>query len=92
MPVGDWGDGGSGLEHGGMGHCVKSHGCAIAPAPNAYAVAIELGILSEELIEGGELVFQFDPAKLMADRSHELAVAAGRAAIVDGEDRESSLG
>src|SRR5580692_9085640 len=75
-----------------MGHCVESHRSAIAPSPNAHAVAIELGILSEELIENCELVFEFNPAELMTDCGHKLAVAAGGAAIVYGENRESSLG
>ena len=84
--------GGAGFEHIRVGHGVQGHGCAIAPAPNAHAAAIELRVLREELVEGGELVFQFDRAKLMTDGGHEFAIARGCAAIVHGENGESSLG
>src|ERR1700722_15602329 len=62
-----------------------------SPSPDSDAAAIKLRILGEKLIECGELVFQFDPAKLVTYGSHELAVARRCAAIVDGEDCESSL-
>src|SRR3984957_8051543 len=62
-----------------------------SPSPDSDAAAIKLRILGEKLIQCGELVFQFDPAKLVTYGSHELAVARRCAAIVDGEDCESSL-
>src|SRR5580692_3807335 len=75
-----------------MGHRVKSHRRAIAPSPDTYAGTIELGALSEELVERGELIFQFNRAELVTDRGHKLAVAGGSTAIVEGKDRESSPG
>src|SRR5579863_1163464 len=90
-PVRDRGDGGAGLENLRVSQRVERHGCAIAPAPDANAGAIELRILREKLIECGELIFQFDPTELMADGSHKFAVARWRATIIDSEDRESAL-
>ena len=55
-------------------------------------VRSSFGVLSEELVERGELIFQFNCAELVANRGHKLAVAAGSTAIVEGKDRESSPG
>jgi hypothetical protein len=50
---------------------------------------IELRILREKLIQRGKLIFQFDRAKLVANRRLEFAVASRRAAIVHRENREA---
>ena len=63
----------------------------VRPSPDGDAIFVELGILGEQLAEGGELVAEFDRAELVPDRGTEFPVAVGRAAVIDREDRESFL-
>ncbi len=70
---------------------IQRHGAAVPPSPDRYAAAVELGILREQLIERGELVFQFDRAELVPDGDLKFAVAIGRAAIIHAENRITIL-
>ena len=72
-----------------MCHGINRHRAAVRPAPNRHAVPIQLRILRKKLIQRGELILQFDRAKLMPDRSLELTIAPRRPAVVDGKDGET---
>ncbi len=53
---------------------------------------IELGIIAEDLIDGGHLIGKLGRAEIVPADLLEVAAASGHAAVIDVEDRESMLG
>src|SRR5262249_8656527 len=70
---------------------VERHRTAVRPTPHADTLAVELRVLRKHLIEGRDLIFQFDSAKLMPDRRAECQATIRRSSIVHRENRKSFL-
>ena len=74
-----------------MGHGIEREGAAPAPAPPTETLRVQLRILRENRIHDGQLVFKLHGAEVAIRRLLEGAAAAGHAAIVGMQNRESVL-
>src|ERR1700704_6410781 len=72
-----------------MGECVKTHGTAIRPSPHRHTSGIKLWILRLQLVQCGELIFQFDPAELPTQRGGEFLAAIRGSPIIYRKNSEA---
>src|SRR5215467_15602503 len=65
-----------------MGERIHGHETTVAPTPPPQAIAIQLRIFIQGLIESSELVFEFSLAEIVHQHGGKLSAACTHAAII----------